>query len=452
MSQQVELTWTEFKQIVSDKSLIIDFVTKDNGDYRTYAGDASSSIVWFANVSGADKTDFENNFQSDANKANNALKVSLTDERLGTGKGNFAHISADNFLRIQPFGSPLMDEGFFNDTIDTTNKWTETIVSSATQTVVEATLKLSVTTGGTDSVKEIFNQGVRETIGSFAHYFIGVKFGTNNPTNNVKEWGYLDEAEQNGVFFRLDGGTLNIVTLLAGAETVTDINSFKPDENFHLYDIQQLGAGKVLAHIDGAEVANFVPAGQALVGNKLKRPFMRHYNTGVPASTPSDFECHWLNILDLSGARMTVVGRDNSGFLREAAVNTSRRMLISQELNVPDGATSVTRTQFSNMTGTVDDLYTITNGKTLTLQRFAGGAEVDTTAGNVISLYEDPNGDLSVLNVIAVIFASGSSQQFDIGEEFVGDGVRRILLRRRRLGGGTKELFGRWEGFENGTG
>jgi len=372
----------------------------------------------------------------------------ITDERLGAGAGNFVQVSQDNFLKMQTFGSPLMDEGFFDDTIDTVNKWTESIVGAATQTVVEATLKLAVTTGATDLAGEVFNQGVRETIGSFAHYFTGLSFGSNNPTNNIKEWGYADQAAQNGAFFRLNGGTLNFVTVLAGVETVTDIDSFKPNSNFHLYDIEQLGAGKILAHIDGVVVINLVPAGGALVGNKLKRPFMTNRNTALTATTPSDFECHWLNILDLSGSRMTLVGRDEQGFLREVAVNQARRVLVSSEINNPDGSTPIVQTAFSDMSGTVDTLFTITNGTILTIQRLTAGAEVDATSGSVIELFEDPNGDLSVLNVIDVIFASGTTSQLDIGEDFTGDGTRRILLRRRRIGGGSREIFARWQGFE----
>ena len=66
----------------------------------------------------------------------------------------------------------------------------------------------------------------------------------------------------------------------------------------------------------------------------------------------------------------------------------------------------------------------------------------------MIELFEDPNGDLSVLNVLDVIFASGLSDQHDLNAEFIGDGTKRIILRRRRLSGGSKEVFGRWEGFE----
>jgi hypothetical protein len=99
------------------------------------------------------------------------------------------------------------------------------------------------------------------------------------------------------------------------------------------------------------------------------------------------------------------------------------------------------------MSGTVDTLYTITNAKTLYIQRLSGGAETS-TRGSIVELFYDPNGDLSVLTPIEDIYVNGSSDQKDLFEPFAGNGTRRILLRRRQFGGGFYEITGRWEGYE----
>ena len=373
--------------------------------------------------------------------------VSIVDDRIPGG--NKVFISRDHFMNIQSFGSILMRESF--ETFDIVNRWTEIIVAGGVRNVVNATLELSVGTGATDSVEEFFKQiNLAETVGTFGEYRTGVRLGTNNPVGHVKEWGFLSPDKQDGVFFRLKDDVLLAVTRLAGADTEIDIDTFKPDgATFHLHSIEALGAGKIVFLIDGATALDLVPAGGARIGSKIKVPYFRVYNTSAPATTPSKIEHHWVNLVDKSGSRVTVTGVDGNGFVHEVATNSQGRLLISQEPpGTPFGAVAVGETSFGNINGTIDTPFTITNGKKLTITRFVAGAESDSTAGNVIELFEDPNGDLSVLNVLDVIFASGLSDQHDLNAEFIGDGTKRILLRRRRLSGGSKEVFGRWEGFE----
>jgi len=393
----------------------------------------------------------------DQDNPDNALAINFTgqamanvkigDDRLGPGLGRFANISVDRYLTIQTFGSTLMAESFPNSTIDIVNRWTETIVGSASQSVVNSALLLNVTTGATDSIEEYYNQELQEIPGAFARFRTGFKTGTTIEANNVREFGMIDAVKTNGVFFRFDGATLTLVTRLNGVETLNPLTN--PGLTFHLYAIEVLGAGKVFAFIDDALVLETQITVGSVIGNQIRTPFMKMYNTGVLAGVPTPSEHHWVHVVDLSGSALTFQGRDDFGFFHDIAVNPSRRMLVSQEPPTPPPATlAVVATEFSDMSGTVDTIIPITDTKILTLQRFAGGAEVDGPAGNVIELFDDPNGDLSVLNVIDVIFASGNSDQHDLNAPFIGDGTRRIILRRRRLGGGAREIFARVEGFE----
>lgn len=66
MVQEIELTWTEFKTLISDKDLKINYNTLNNGSFEVFAGD--NNILWSAKPSGVDETDFINNFQTNANK------------------------------------------------------------------------------------------------------------------------------------------------------------------------------------------------------------------------------------------------------------------------------------------------------------------------------------------------------------------------------------------------
>ncbi len=114
---------------------------------------------------------------------------------------------------------------------------------------------------------------------------------------------------------------------------------------------------------------------------------------------------------------------------------------------IPPDTVEVTRNAQSSLTTSADDLFTITNGKSLTIQVFLAGAQT-AIGGSKVELFEDPNGDLSVLNIINPLYVDGSSSSILIGKTFAGDGTRRILMRRTPTGGGPREIFGEWRGFE----
>ena len=139
---------------------------------------------------------------------------------------------------------------------------------------------------------------------------------------------------------------------------------------------------------------------------------------------------------------------DQSG--HEVAVNADGSINV-QVANVatPPAGTTVSVNVFSTVNSTtgIDTFYTITNGKTLTLQRFTGGAEPH-TSGSIIELFYDPTGDGSALQRIETVFVNGMSIQVGINQSFTGNGTRRIVLRRRVYASAARELWGRWEGYE----
>ncbi len=131
-----------------------------------------------------------------------------------------------------------------------------------------------------------------------------------------------------------------------------------------------------------------------------------------------------------------------------AGITSSGRLKIdTSPPDAPAETTPVVRTEYSSVSGFDDDIYTIPNGETLLVQRFVGGAETDSTSGNVVELWYDPLGTGVGMEIIDMIFCSGSGDQHDLREEIVGDGTRAIRMRRRRFSGGSKEIFGRWEGY-----
>jgi len=143
-----------------------------------------------------------------------------------------------------------------------------------------------------------------------------------------------------------------------------------------------------------------------------------------------------------------IEGKDEAGFFRQVRVLESGGILVeSASLTTPPDTTAVRRVAFSGVSTQSDDIYTITSGKTLVIQRFSAAIE-SSTAGSIVELYEDPNGDLSVLNAIEILIESGGSAQVSINDQFIGNGTRRIVMRRRRFDGGSRTIFARWEGYE----
>lgn len=348
-------------------------------------------------------------------------------------------INSARRLNVQSGFSYLMSQDM-DEALDTTNLWLPTVVGSATwnQPVNTYTLELANTTGATDSVTLTSRlNNLRQGTGEFSVFEAGLKFGVNNPTNHRKEWGYLDQSGLNGVFYRLDGGVFQFVTVKGGVEAVTSINQAKPNTNFHNFRIEHLGSGKITGFIinEAGRIIDFSPAAQSLVGSNEKKPFFRAYNTAATASTPDDMEVHWVRLLDLSGSSISIRGRDDDNVFRDAAVSKAGRLLVSQEATPPSDINTV---EDSTMSGTVERADLIPNGQTWVFKGFSGGVEAS-NSGTVVSLFIDPLGTGIEANyeLISRIYVNGISRERSLNRAVLGDGTLEIVLQRRHFGGGT---------------
>ena len=146
---------------------------------------------------------------------------------------------------------------------------------------------------------------------------------------------------------------------------------------------------------------------------------------------------------------ITIVDPDYND--QELHVNSDGTINVVPILNpsAPANTTPVVVSAFGDVASTTgsDTYYTITNGYTLTIQIFLAGAEYD-SAGSVVELFYDPNGDLSVLTRISTLFVNAASDNAPVNQEFTGNGTRRIVLRKRGYTGTAREIFGQWIGYE----
>lgn len=152
------------------------------------------------------------------------------------------------------------------------------------------------------------------------------------------------------------------------------------------------------------------------------------------------------------GAGSSGIGKvkieDGAGSGRVVAVDNANRLVVSANATiVPAASSPVSRQAVSALTGISDDVYPIPNGQTLTISRFAGGAEGNSGKVSKITLFYDPNGTGSGMVIIRLMYVTGNNWEFTLDYQQVGNGTRAIRMRRERLDGAADEVAAFWDGF-----
>lgn len=363
--------------------------------------------------------------------------------------GHIADVSDRGYLKTEDYGTIIFNEGFLNDTLDTSNRWSETIVGSASKTVSDNELQLLTTTGATDSICEISIPSINSLSSDNSIRFVGsAKFDvTNKDANNYQEFGLIeDTSKNNGAFFRYNNGTLYAVVIKGGVETTQalDINVL---DKYYLLKIKMEGAISIKFIINDAFYWAEYSDDEHIINSKTMKAYVYNYNSGA-ISNATEFEIENISLIESSKQSIKLLGVDDNEISRNVAVSTTGRLKVSQEPPTPPvDTTSVQQTaqgdQGSNQTAYLN--YTIPNGETLIIQRFIGGAEGG-GGQSKISLYYDSTGT-GTGDLIAVGYVADNNFQFDLNAQYIGDGTARIRLARTRLDAGTRETFGRWEGY-----
>ncbi len=360
--------------------------------------------------------------------------------------------SPDARLLVQPFGTVLMSEGFIGNVIDTINLWDASLVGSGNYSVSISTLFLDKTIAVNDSVELTYRVGgLVETVGAFAQFRIGYKFGLDaTQTGDVREWGYRNSAKTDGVFFRLKDGVMYFVTVKNSVETENDLTtaitaffgSSLPNTNFHLYTIDHLGSGKISGYIDNKLLIDFTPTGSSLVGDKEKVPFVKSYNTQALTTVPSQSEIHWINLIDLSSSTIGISGKDDSGQVRQVKVNSNGELFVAPAL--PSDINWELTIDQQNLSGSNNLFYEpIPNGEILELKSFVVAA-FSSNDGISVEVNEDVNGDGLTLNQITKRFiqtTGGTLPDVVPATKITGTALNRIQINVTQGGGGQTDVF-----------
>lgn len=142
-----------------------------------------------------------------------------------------------------------------------------------------------------------------------------------------------------------------------------------------------------------------------------------------------------------------LMGEDSSGVARRVRTESDGRLISSASVTNPPGTTTITESYLSNVSTTIDNDYVIPNGEVIVIQQFSGGAEGDVD-GSKVELFVFEDGTKTTGELLSVVYVNGSNGTDSINKGFVGNGSRLVTIRRSRLAGSGKEIFGKWQGYK----
>lgn len=135
-----------------------------------------------------------------------------------------------------------------------------------------------------------------------------------------------------------------------------------------------------------------------------------------------------------------------TGLYEAVGLEGDRLRVVSPPPSAPAGTLPVGEEITGAQSGSTDIVFVIPAGSTITIQRLSGGSEVSNTGGK-IELFFDADCSAGGDQFLEVIYANGSSENFELDDDFVGDGTACVRMRRTNLTGGNVDMFARWVGF-----
>lgn len=215
--------------------------------------------------------------------------------------------------------------------------------------------------------------------------------------------------------------------------------------------------GEVLIFDANGNPLVMTPAGEAKV-ESIQRPGTQFDNVIVDPIDPSrKVEVTTLKRLSVethhpagsTGNNVVITDPINASY--QAFVDASGNLKVTTPPPTPPPNTDqVTVVELDDVSNDSDTYYIIPNTKTLVISRLLSGSE-DTNAGSVVLLYLDEDGTGNNLELITAQFSNGSNATSDLGLSTIGDGTKRILIRRHAYGGGARVIFGQWIGYTKDT-
>ena len=247
--------------------------------------------------------------------------------RLQGDDGLQTNVSIDGYLRQKGYGSIIFSELFPDNTLDTTNKWTEAIVTGGSKSLASSLLTLSVTTANGASITETAKQSVLTAAGqSMTRIMMVCNLGLVFDNNNVREWG--TKTGNNGFFFRQVGQSTYAVRVNGGSETTLALPAIT-DGRIHIYEIVRTGLTDAWFYVDRERVGAMHGTTSGLVGSKYDTAYLANYNTGISAN-PISLVVSAHVVIEDSSQTVGIIGTDPNGLKKQVAVNENGALRITQ--------------------------------------------------------------------------------------------------------------------------
>lgn len=209
--------------------------------------------------------------------------------------GMIGQVTSYGTLKVTTEGSELFVEPFDGTVIDTTNRWTQTLVTGGTMSQASGSLSMSTSTVASRAAA-LSSQNTFRAIGlGFQIFGVSLQLEASAQTNNHRFWGLGTQPGswaattpiQDGVGFEQDTtGALNAVTYNAGTRTIAAVLTRPTDGLNHRYAMY-VRADLVFWYLDTLEYpiasASWPPLGQQTLPIRLHT--INH--TTPPAGAPT---------------------------------------------------------------------------------------------------------------------------------------------------------------------
>lgn len=144
---------------------------------------------------------------------------------------------------------------------------------------------------------------------------------------------------------------------------------------------------------------------------------------------------------------LILMGEDNDGNLRRIRTEDDGRLISSASVTNPPNSIPISESSIDVVANELFIDYVIPNGVTIIVQSFNAGAEADADGSKVeLILYSD-NSHTVIEEFYSVLYVNGSNGSDSINQAITGDGVKTLSMRKKRLAGAGKEIFGKWQGY-----
>jgi hypothetical protein len=209
--------------------------------------------------------------------------------------GISGQVTSYGTLKVTTEGSELFVEPFDGTTIDTTDRWNQTIVGGATISQSSGTMTISTSTTASNAGALSSKNSFRPVGLGFQIYGNSLKLEAVALTNNHRFWGLGTQPGswtastpiQDGVGFEQDTtGALNAVTYSSGTRSIAAVLDRPSDGNFHRYAMY-IRADLVYWYFDTLEVPVASASWPALGAQTLPIRIHSINHTSGPASGPT---------------------------------------------------------------------------------------------------------------------------------------------------------------------